>query len=103
MDGHLRKAAAAAWRTRGTTRLPLNVCHCLILNLRHLAPLLIAPHTSVCMYMLDPASSPKAEELGEETQPGEFQTEVGRGDYTVRHFLFSLAPDLAILTYYERD
>ena len=46
------------------------------------------------MHMPDPASSPKAEELEEETQPGEVQTEVGRRGYTVRQFLISLTPIL---------
>jgi hypothetical protein len=55
---------------------------------------LVALHTSNSTRKIDPASSPKAEELEEETHPGEGQTEVGRRDYTVRQFSFSLAPKL---------
>lgn len=44
--------------------------------------------------MPDPAPSPEAEELKEETQPGEVQTGMGRRDRTVRQF-----SSLAILTY----
>jgi hypothetical protein len=46
----------------------------------------VAPSTSVGSHLPDPAPSPNEEELEEETQPGEVQTGVGRGDYTVRQY-----------------
>jgi hypothetical protein len=56
-------------------------------------------HASISTRKPDMAPGLKAEELEEETQPGEGQTEVARRGYTVRQFLFSLAPSLSILTY----
>jgi hypothetical protein len=60
---------------------------------------LIGLDTSIGTGKPDTATGLKAEEPEEETQPLEGQTEVGRRDYKVRQFLFSLAPSLVILTY----
>jgi hypothetical protein len=56
---------------------------------------LVALHTSISTRKPDTAPGLKAEELEEETQPGEGQTEVARRGYTVRQFLFSLALTVA--------
>ena len=50
------------------------------LYLDTLVEVLVAPSTSVGMHMPDLASSPKAEELEEESQPDGIQTEVGWRD-----------------------
>ena len=60
---------------------------------------LIGLDTSISTGKPDMVTGLMAEKPEEETQPLEGQTEVGRREYKVCQFLFSLAPSLAILTY----